>query len=68
MGKQRKHIRHSKRGKPFFAGRKKNSDENKRIQLWKNGIMLTVITKKEADKLVKEGKAKYFTDSAIEFY
>lgn len=37
-----------------------------KVQLWNDAIMMGLIEKEVADKMVAEGKAKYFTDQSIQ--
>ena len=48
------------RGKEDILGREK------RIQMWKNGIMLTVLPQKEAERMVRDGSAVSINDQAIQ--
>jgi len=45
---------------------KKEMDWTKKVQLWKNGVMMTAQLKpEEAERMVKEGVAKRINDQAI---
>ena len=42
--------------------------KTERVQLWRNGIMLAVITRKEAQETVREGRAFVICSQAIGNY
>lgn len=39
----------------------------KKVQLWQNGIMITVIPRKEADEMLNEGTYREINEQAIEW-
>ena len=39
----------------------------KKVQLWQNGIMITLISETEATELINDGNYKVINDQAIEW-
>lgn len=41
--------------------------ETSEVQLWKNGIMLSVIPREEAEEMVREGLVRVICSQAVEW-